>query len=55
MHDFIAAALPNMDQSNSSESSATFTDQNSMYPRNDFPMQEGIKFQGHRQPAQTLI
>ena len=39
-HDFNAAALPNMDQSTSSDSSATFTDQNSMYPRNDFPMQE---------------
>ena len=39
-HDFNAAALRNMDQPTSSESSATFTDQNSMYPRNDFPKQE---------------
>ena len=39
-HDFNAVALLKMDQPTSSESSATFTDQNSMYPRNDVPMQE---------------
>ena len=39
-HDFNAVALQNMDQPTSSESSATFVDQNNVYPRNDFPMQE---------------
>ena len=39
-HDFNAVAFPNMKQSTSCESSATFVDQNNVYPRNDFPMQE---------------
>ena len=34
-HDFDAAALQNMDQITSRESSATFTDQNNMDPWND--------------------
>ena len=39
-HDFNVVALQNMDQPTSSDSSATFVDQNNVYPRNDFPMQE---------------
>ena len=38
--DFNAVAVPNMNQPASSESSATFTDQNNMHPPNDFQMQE---------------
>ena len=38
--DFNAVAFPNMNQPASSDSSATFMDQNNMYPPNGFPMQE---------------
>ena len=38
--DFNAVAFPNMNQPASSDSSATFMDQNNMYPSNDFQMQE---------------
>ena len=38
--DFNAVAFPNMNQPASRESGATFMDQNNMYPRNDFQMQE---------------
>ena len=41
-HDFDAAALQNMDQLTSRESSATFTDQNNMDPWNDSPTLEYI-------------
>ena len=38
--DFNAVAFPNMNQPASSDSSATFMDQNNMHPPNDFQMQE---------------
>ena len=38
--DLNAVAFPNMNQPASSESSATFMDQNNMHPSNDFQMQE---------------
>ena len=38
--DLNAVAFPNMNQPASSDSSATFMDQNNMYPSNDFQMQE---------------
>ena len=38
--DFNAVAFPNMNQPASSDLSATFMDQNNMYPPNGFPMQE---------------
>ena len=43
-HDFDAAALQNMDQITSRESSATFTDQNNMDPWNDSLTLEYIAF-----------
>ena len=45
-HDFNAVAFPNMNQPASSESSATFMDQNNMHPPNDFQMQERNKIPG---------
>ena len=39
-HDFKAAVLRNMDQPTSSDSSATFVNQNNVYAHNDFPMKE---------------
>ena len=41
-HDFNAVAFPNMKQPTSSESSATFMDQNNMYPLNDSAMPDFI-------------
>ena len=38
--DFNAVAFPNMNQPASSDSSATFMDQDNMHPPNDFQMQE---------------
>ena len=38
--DFNAVAFPNMSQPASSDSSATFMNQNNMHPSNDFQMQE---------------
>ena len=38
--DLTAVAFPNMNQPASSDSSATFMDQNNMHPPNDFQMQE---------------
>ena len=38
--DFNAVTFPNMNQPGSSDSSATFMDQNNMHPSNDFQMQE---------------
>ena len=38
--DLNAVAFPNMNQPASSDSSATFMDQNNMHPPNDFPMQK---------------
>ena len=38
--DFNAVAFPNMSQPASSDSSATFMDQNNMHPPNDFQMQK---------------
>ena len=44
--DLNALAFPNMNQPASSDSSATFMDQNNMYPSNDFQMQERNIFPG---------
>ena len=43
-HDINAAALQNMDQPTSSESSATFMDQNNMDPLNDSPTSDYINY-----------
>ena len=44
--DLNAVAFPNMKQPASSDSSATFMDQNNMHPPNDFQMQERNKIPG---------
>ena len=53
--DLNAVAFPNMNQPASSDSIATFMDQNNMYPPNDFQMQERNIIPGLSAASTTLI